>query len=323
METNWYCVLKIPNQKYIESWTAFRVSGCTDSVEESAPVFYGLTMNYRIRPTSVIRNVIAITSVLVVVQGCSTQLPPKGGLYQRLSNRGPVLLSTENPYLPANRLLSEELNKSGELRDFIAQRGSPAAIQVTQGLLSRTELYLIYPAENEVYRLAQRQSGWSVGEPEAISADVLEKIESELALGGVSLGDTRNAKKYIAAILPSSEADDDSTRASLAHSEDVEEKGRKATTSQSKGEKPSSTKHAKVSMLRNGGLVHSVTFPGESLSVIAAWYTGATSNTGLIAKANKIGQNKGVRIGQSVTIPAKLLKNRKPLSQAFLRSALR
>jgi hypothetical protein len=279
-------------------------------------------MNYSIRPKSLMRNSLAIVSILAMLQGCSTQLPLKGGLYQRLSNRGPVLLSTENPYLPANRLLSEELNNSAELREFISQRGSPAAIQVTQGLLSRTELSLIYPAENEVYRLAQKQSGWSVGEPEALSADVLEKIEDELALGGVSLGDTRDVQKYAAAMLPASELDDDSSRASLARSEagDTE---KKSSSTFGKSRQSIGIRHAKVAILKNGGLVHSVTFPGESLSVIAAWYTGATSNTALIAKANKLSTNKVVKIGQSVIIPPKLLKNRKPLSQAFLRSALR
>ena len=162
-----------------------------------------------------------------------------------------------------------------------------------------------------------------MGEPEAISADVLEKIESELALGGVSLGDTRDAQKYVAAILPSNDSNEETTRASLAWNGDEAEDGRKITTTRERGGKNSVTRHAKITILKNGGLVHSVTFPGESLSVIAAWYTGATSNTGHIAKANKIAANKGVKIGQSITIPAKLLKNRKPLSQAFMRSALR
>lgn len=268
------------------------------------------------------RRALALIAVTVILQGCSTQLPFKGGLYQRLSNRGPVLLSTENPFLPANRLLSEELHNSAELRDFIAERGSPAAIEVTQSLLSSTELSLIYPAENEVYRLAQRKSGWSVGEPEALSTEVLEKIESELALGGVSLGDTGDAQKYVAAILPSGELAEDTTRASLAPS-DMSGNKRGSPPNSAKRERNSVPRLAKITVLKNGGLVHSVTFPGESLSVIAAWYTGATSNTTLIAKANKITKDKVVKIGQSVTIPSKLVKNRKPLSQAFLRSALR
>jgi hypothetical protein len=297
------------------------------SVGEHATSLYGLAMNQSIgnqsiRPASFARTSLVIVFILGMLQGCTTQVPIKGGLYQRLSNRGPVLLSTENPFLPANRLLSEELNNSAELRDFIAQRGSPTAIEVTQSLLSRTELSLIYPAENEVYRLAQRRSGWSVGEPEALSADALEKIESELALGGVSLGDPREAQKYVAAILPSTDLDEDTTRASLAHS-DIGENEKINPSKLPRNHHNTGTRQAKVLILKNGGLVHSVTFPGESLSVIAAWYTGATSNTALIAKANKISTNKVVKIGQSVTIPPKLLKNRKPLSQAFLRSALR
>lgn len=258
-----------------------------------------------------------------LVLGCSSQLPPQGALYQRLSNRGPVLLSADNPYLPANRLLSEELGNSAELREFVAQRGSPAAIQVTQGMLARTELSLIYPAENEIYHLAKKQTGWAIGAPESLSESALEQIENELALGGMTLGDTREANRYVAAVLPPPyDYESDRDRASLAQ-DDGPPKSSVPEKLSRRLNYGGGAKLAKTKIVRGGALHHTVTFPGESLSVVASWYTASVSNISAIAKANKISRDGGLRLGQVVIIPAKLLKNKRPLSLSYLKNALR
>jgi hypothetical protein len=262
----------------------------------------------------------ALLLVVVNVCGCSSTLPPQGALYQRLKDRGPVLLSADNPYLPANRLLSEELNASAQLREFVSRRGAPAALQVNQGVLERTELSLIYPAEDEVYRMVKRSKGWVIGAPEPLDDDALKQIEDELALGGMTLTDTRNSGSYVAAILPhTNEQDEESAydRASLSGNfeEEIElpkVRSAKRVPNPNRGEAP-------IKVSKSKGLIHTVSFPGESLSVLATWYTGAASNLYAIARANGVDPRSSVKLGQSVTIPPKLLKNKRPLTQGALR----
>ena len=294
-------------------------------------------------PRSKLTQTITLAALCAAIQviGCSHRLPPQGALYERLNNRGPVLLSATNPYLPANRLLSEELDNSAELRDFVSQRGAPSAIQVAQGLFERTELTLIYPAEKEVYPLIKRRSGWAIGAPESLSDKALKQIEEELALGGMTLGDIVESKRYAIAVLPSSQVggvteiggealnaedvgfansdDPESARASLALDKTGRLPVKAATEGALAGEVSApKKKSSNVSFSRSGTLIHTVTIPGETLSALSMWYTGDASHMYQIAKFNKISPKKGLYLGQSINIPAKLLKNKKPLTQAHL-----
>ena len=60
---------------------------------------------------------------------------------------------------------------------------------------------------------------------------------------------------------------------------------------------------------------HTVRWPGESLSLIARWFTGASKNWRKLAKANpRINPNR-IKKGNVIVIPTKLLKTREPLPQ--------
>ena len=60
---------------------------------------------------------------------------------------------------------------------------------------------------------------------------------------------------------------------------------------------------------------HTVRWPGESMSLIARWYTGASNNWRKLAKANpRINPNR-IKKGHVIVIPPKLLKTRDPLPQ--------
>jgi hypothetical protein len=64
--------------------------------------------------------------------------------------------------------------------------------------------------------------------------------------------------------------------------------------------------------------VHKVRWPGETLSVIAKWYTGDFDNWKALIKANpKLNPNR-MLIGTKILIPKKLVKNREPMPQEFL-----
>ena len=60
---------------------------------------------------------------------------------------------------------------------------------------------------------------------------------------------------------------------------------------------------------------HTVRWPGESMSLIARWYTGSSKNWRKLAKANpRINPNR-IKKGNVIVIPTKMLKTREPLPQ--------
>jgi hypothetical protein len=66
--------------------------------------------------------------------------------------------------------------------------------------------------------------------------------------------------------------------------------------------------------------VHEVRWEGENLEIIAKWYTGDSKNWSALADANPQIDVKEVIIGNSVYIPAYLLKKRGPLPREFVAS---
>lgn len=67
-------------------------------------------------------------------------------------------------------------------------------------------------------------------------------------------------------------------------------------------------------------LVHTVKWPGETLALIAKWYTGETENWRAIAKANPKLDPRRIRLGSQIQIPSELLKNREPMPREFVTS---
>lgn len=74
---------------------------------------------------------------------------------------------------------------------------------------------------------------------------------------------------------------------------------------------------------RSMPLVHTVKYSGETLSIIAEWYTGDVNNWRALANANpQIYPNKLVA-GDKVFIPENLLKTRKPLTDKYVHTYLK
>jgi len=62
---------------------------------------------------------------------------------------------------------------------------------------------------------------------------------------------------------------------------------------------------------------HKVKWAGESLSIIAAWYTGSLENWKVLAKVNPKVNPSRIYIGQKIRIPGDLLKTREPMPRSF------
>ena len=66
----------------------------------------------------------------------------------------------------------------------------------------------------------------------------------------------------------------------------------------------------------SAGLTHLIRWQGESLSVIAQWYTGSSQNWPAIAEANPTLSPTRLMVGQAVFIPEGLLKRRDPMPES-------
>jgi len=67
-------------------------------------------------------------------------------------------------------------------------------------------------------------------------------------------------------------------------------------------------------------VIHTVKWSGETLGLIARWYTGAVSNWTVLAKANPEIDPHRIFIGTNVRIPAALIKTQDPLPREFVSS---
>ena len=68
--------------------------------------------------------------------------------------------------------------------------------------------------------------------------------------------------------------------------------------------------------------IHTVKYPGETLSIIAQWYTGQMSNWEEIAKANPGMNPNQIEIDEKLVIPRELLKTEKPMPLSFVQEFL-
>jgi hypothetical protein len=66
--------------------------------------------------------------------------------------------------------------------------------------------------------------------------------------------------------------------------------------------------------------IYTVTWPNESLSIIAAWYTGAIDNWKVLAQVNPELDPNRINIGDKIRIPEELMKTHKPPTQEFVES---
>jgi len=70
-------------------------------------------------------------------------------------------------------------------------------------------------------------------------------------------------------------------------------------------------------------LVHTVRWKGESLSIIAKWYTGKAGNWRRLAEHNPLNDPDRIGIGDRISVPGPLLRTREPLPRDFVKRHVR
>ena len=73
--------------------------------------------------------------------------------------------------------------------------------------------------------------------------------------------------------------------------------------------------------LRSGPMfVHKVRYPGESVSIIAGWYTGEIDNWKVLAEVNPGLNPNVIHEGMRINIPESIMKKREPMTREYVES---
>lgn len=267
-------------------------------------------------------------ALLLSISACTPSTQQHGSFINRLKNRGPVALSTENPYIASNLLVSREMDRSPEMRGFVETKGAPPAIEVDKPTFSSLTLKFYYPESREFYTLEEENDIWIIRGPNTIPRDTMKEVatltrgmqgEPKLQLR-VTSGQFKSAGTSPAPIAHSPASD----------SKPLSPLTPKAAIPKPSAEKPPSQDQEAAVILKikelsanstqaelspKGDLVHYVTYPGETLSMISRWYTHDRANAGRIARVNGLADPSGLKIGDTIVIPSYLLKNKQRLSE--------
>ena len=66
--------------------------------------------------------------------------------------------------------------------------------------------------------------------------------------------------------------------------------------------------------------VHKVRYPGESVSIIAGWYTGEIDNWKVLSEVNPEINPNVIHEGMKINIPESMLKTREPITREYVDS---
>jgi nucleoid-associated protein YgaU len=88
-----------------------------------------------------------------------------------------------------------------------------------------------------------------------------------------------------------------------------------------KHEPPPPPPAPKVKVPEGPYFVHTVKWRGESLSTVAAWYTGTVQNWRTLAEVNpQLADPNRIAVGVKIRIPEKMLRTREVMPQGFAES---
>lgn len=262
------------------------------------------------------------------------------GLLGRLKNRGLVPLSADNPYLAANLLVSKEMDKSEELRGFVQHRGAPAAIEVEKGTFSALVMKFYYPERDEYYSLEDVENTWIISGPFTIPASDLGKVAVYTRKTAMTPRLAREEQSLPAGVPPLPAADTQQTVAAPSKPQGFQSPPLpEFHAPQPVSGAPSTARETEVSdeatLIRKiaasspqtaaeitprGDVVHYVTYPGETLSIISRWYTETRDNAGRLARINELKNPDRLALGDQIVIPAYLVKNKHRLSREAIES---
>ena len=253
---------------------------------------------------------------LVGTSGCTRitntlGLNGTGSVRDNLANRGPVALSKGNPYIASNILLAKEVDISPTLKGFLKVRGYPEAIEVKKVILRPYVLYFFYPRQGELYILEDSSTDWVIRGPHKIPDSIAQSLRgiptSETQIGEASTDNLELGTPSAELDLEAQPSTGDEVVSTL---KPVKTEDLSPAVSPSASTAATAIPGEKV----DGDILHVVRYKGETLRLIAEWYTGTADTAPRIARINGFTDANTLTMGQKIRIPRYLASNDLPLT---------
>jgi hypothetical protein len=233
-------------------------------------------------------------------------------LISKLAGDGEIAITSENPYLASNQLLSLVSRESSEVKGFIDLEGRPKSLVVEKNFFGGATLNLYYPDKNHYFTARQNSSGWILNGPFPIarsgSLNNIYAAKEDLENGEIGYKESPLPDYEVEVVKDerlsriqkrgfiSPEKIDSASRASASHSSDL--KARMSSTL-------TATLLGKAERSPGGDIIHYVVSTKEKLSQIADWYTKDKTNSERLARINGI---KDLNPGDQIVIPSYLVR---------------
>ncbi|MBX7138763.1 MAG: hypothetical protein K1X83_12345 [Oligoflexia bacterium] len=248
-----------------------------------------------------------------------------------------MALSADNPYLAGNLLVSKEMERSPELKGFVQHRGAPTAVEVRKDAFGPLLMNFFYPETRQYYNLEEIEGGWIINgpltiEPERmtdlmrLSRSTSEPIDAAQALQHpepspaptTSPPPLKSFHPELVKPPPTAPASFKSPLKSRPRAAPPAPELPAAPVGLESIIAAAPDRSAEISP--RGDLVHYVTYPGETLSVLARWYTLDRQNAARLARINKMTNPDELAVGDIVVIPSYLTHNQKLLTAEALKA---
>lgn len=274
----------------------------------------------------VLRN--SLSFFLLVFIGCTPLLGGGSAVTSSLKNRGPISIDPQNPYLAANQFLREQTESSKELAGFLNLKGYPSSLELKESAFSPLELIFYYATAEERYDLTKSDNSWLITGPfrekdATLPPPPLETapVSSPLKKGTPVPVPTFKSPSGFSSPEPSHPSEAIPTPTAVPP-EPVKPVKVKSALETSRPEPALSAAAEEEEPLAEisprGDLVHYVTMQGETLSIIARWYTNDRSNAGKLGRLNRLKSSNDLAIGDTIVIPSYMIKNKVRLTEESL-----
>jgi hypothetical protein len=245
---------------------------------------------------------IAYALLAVIASGCTIRIQPSNAGFDKVAGKGPLVLVSTDETQPSQQFLREHVGESEALRHLIRERGTPEALSGEREFLQPTRLKLFYPAKGQVYVCERYDGEWFVVGAEAIS-----------------MGDQESLTRQRAVFVAASEKPKSATPAITERPSENMTVAPVVYRGELRGQlkPPGAAQVAKLS--RHGETYHhEVTFSGETIALISDWYTESPTNARAIANYNRLSLSEAPRMGSTIAIPQRLMRNPQPLPEAIV-----
>lgn len=254
-----------------------------------------------------------------LLSGCGLIGSHDNGVISMLSNRGPVSLSDENPYIASNVLLAQEIEQSNTLKGFIEHQGKPDAIQIEKGIFRPTVMYFYYANSKEAYILRRnkdQENEWLIVGPTGLPEELARRIKP--AQHTPPLVNSRARPSTSEQYYQNQQKNYPEEREIQVIYEEPADIGRPQQVQEPIEQELDPAAFSRVTNQRvidapSGDIIHKVSYTGETLRLIAEWYTGDVQNAGRLSKINSLNDANMLHLNQVIRIPRYLIKNRQPM----------